>query len=148
MLANHWRLIYDTNMTEDNKAAWLDEVRWNSDGLVPAISQDQASGCVLTLAWMNRAALAETAKQGRAVFWSRSRQALWHKGEVSGHVQWVEAIRLDCDKDAILLSVTQAGGIACHTGRQSCFFSRLEGRVWQDVDPVLKAPDEIYPAKK
>ena len=134
-------------MSDDNKLAWLNEVRWGSDGLIPAIAQDKDTGRVLTLAWMNRSALAETARQGRAVYWSRSRQLLWHKGETSGHVQWVEEIRLDCDKDAILLSVTQAGGIACHTGRESCFFSRLEGSIWQDVDTVLREPSEIYPSK-
>lgn len=135
-------------MLNTNGPTWLDEVQWNSDGLVPAIAQDKESGRVLTLAWMNREALAKTEKEGRAVYWSRSREKLWRKGEESGHVQWIDEIRLDCDRDAILLSVTQVGGIACHTGRQSCFFSRLEESAWRPVDPVVKNPDEIYQAEK
>ena len=124
--------------------AWLDQVKWSTDGLVPAIAQDAASGRVLMVAWMNRAALQRTAESGEAVYWSRSRQKLWHKGEESGHVQTVREIRLDCDNDVVLLQVEQAGGIACHTGRESCFFSRLENGKWVAIDPVLKAPDQIY----
>lgn len=124
--------------------AWLDQVRWDADGLVPAIAQDRDSGRVLMLAWMNREALTLTAAEGRAVYWSRSRQSLWRKGETSGHVQQVHEIRIDCDEDVILLSVSQAGGIACHTGRVSCFYRRLTGGDWETLDPVLKDPNTIY----
>jgi phosphoribosyl-AMP cyclohydrolase len=124
--------------------SWLDEVRWNADGLVPAIAQDAGTGAVLTLAWMNREALAATVDTGLAHYWSRSRGRLWKKGESSGHVQTVREIRLDCDDDAILLRIEQAGGIACHTGRARCFHKRLDGGRWQDVDPVLKDPQAIY----
>ena len=127
--------------------AWLDEVHWDRDGLVPAIAQDAASGRVLTLAWMNRAALAETAKRGEAVYWSRTRGRLWHKGEESGYVQRVVELRLDCDSDAILLRVEQSGGIACHTGRERCFFHKLEQRKWVETDPVLRDPSLIYGKK-
>lgn len=123
---------------------WLDQIRWDAVGLVPAIAQDAASGRVLMVAWMNREALAETVASGRAVYWSRSRSKLWRKGEESGHTQRVSEIRLDCDGDVILLAVEQAGEIACHTGRQSCFFSRLEAGRWVAVDPVLKDPELIY----
>jgi phosphoribosyl-AMP cyclohydrolase len=126
---------------------WLDAVRWNADGLVPAIAQEQGSKDVLMVAWMNREALAATAARGEAVYWSRSRGRLWHKGEESGHIQRVHEIRLDCDQDVVLLTVTQVGhepGIACHTGRHSCFFNRLEGAQWQVVEPVLKDPERIY----
>ncbi len=123
---------------------WLDQIRWTPDGLVPAIVQDEAGGKVLMFAWMNREALAETARSGQAVFWSRSRGRLWRKGEQSGHVQRVREIRLDCDTDCILLRVEQVGGIACHTGRESCFFSRLEGEEWRAVEPVLRDPADIY----
>jgi phosphoribosyl-AMP cyclohydrolase len=126
--------------------SWLDEVRWNADGLVVAIAQDAASGRVLMVAWMNREALAETARGGLAVYWSRSRQKLWRKGEESGHTQRVREIRLDCDGDAVLLQIEQAGGIACHTGRESCMFRRLLGDAWVEADPVLKDPGEIYGA--
>lgn len=124
---------------------WLDEVRWNDEGLVPAIAQDAATSDTLMLAWMNRDALAETVATGRAVYWSRSRSRLWRKGEESGHVQSVVEVRLDCDADVVLLRVEQAGGIACHTGRRSCFFRRLsvDGR-WEVVEPVLKKPEQIY----
>lgn len=125
---------------------WLDAVKWQSDGLVPAIAQDRASGKVLTLAWMNREALERTARTREAHYWSRSRRRLWRKGEQSGHVQRVHEIRLDCDGDAILISVEQAGGIACHTGRESCFFQRLEEERWQTVEPVLEDPESIYGA--
>ncbi|MCX7960038.1 MAG: phosphoribosyl-AMP cyclohydrolase [Burkholderiales bacterium] len=124
--------------------AWLEEVRWNAEGLVPAIAQEAASGRVLTLAWMNREALAETVRRGEAVYWSRSRRRLWRKGETSGHVQRVRELRLDCDRDAIVLVVEQAGGIACHTGRASCFYRRLEAGHWVAVDPVLEDPAAIY----
>jgi phosphoribosyl-AMP cyclohydrolase len=124
--------------------SWLDDVRWNADGLVPAIAQDAASHRVLTLAWMNREALIETARTHTAHYWSRSRGALWKKGEQSGHEQRVREIRLDCDNDAILLIVEQVGGIACHTGRERCFFQRLEGDAWHAVEPVLKDPKAIY----
>ena len=123
---------------------FLDEVKWSESGLVPAIAQDAASGRVLTLAWMNREALARTVETGEAHYWSRSRGKLWHKGEESGHVQEVKSLRLDCDDDVLLLEVEQRGGIACHTGRESCFFKRLEDGRWVSVDPVLKDPREIY----
>jgi phosphoribosyl-AMP cyclohydrolase len=123
---------------------WLDEVRFDSDGLVTVVAQDAASGRVLMVAWANRAALEETATTGQAVYWSRSRAAVWHKGEQSGHRQRVAEIRLDCDGDVVLYAVEQAGGIACHTGRQSCFFRRLEDGAWRTVDPVLKDPRLIY----
>ena len=124
--------------------AWLDEVPWNDQGLVPVVTQDASSGRVLTLAWMNRDALTQTAKSGEAVYWSRSRKKLWRKGEESGHTQKVREIRLDCDSDAILLRVEQSGGIACHTGRESCFFRKLEDGSWVTTDPVLKDPADIY----
>ena len=127
--------------------AWLDQVHWDDDGLVPAIAQDAASGRVLTLAWMNREALAETAKRGEAVYWSRSRGKLWRKGEESGYVQRVVELRMDCDSDAILLRVEQAGGIACHTGRERCFFHKLENGKWVETDPVLRDPALIYGKK-
>jgi phosphoribosyl-AMP cyclohydrolase len=126
---------------------WLNEVPWDGDGLVPVVTQDAASGRVLTLAWMNREALAETAQTGRAVYWSRSRRKLWRKGEESGHVQKVRELRLDCDSDALLLRVEQVGGIACHTGRASCFFRKLENGRWVSTDPVLKDPALIYGKK-
>ena len=124
--------------------SWLDDVKWNEDGLVPAIAQEAQTGAVLTLAWMNREALASTQETGVAHYWSRSRGRLWRKGERSGHVQRVREIRLDCDNDAVLLVVEQQGGIACHTGRQRCFFQRLEGDAWRVVEPVLKDPKAIY----
>jgi phosphoribosyl-AMP cyclohydrolase len=126
---------------------WIDDVKWDRDGLVPVIAQEVGSNDVLMFAFMNREALALTAQTRRAVYWSRSRAKLWAKGEESGHVQQVHEIRLDCDNDVILLQVTQLGhdpGIACHTGRHSCFFQRLEGEQWQAVDPVLKDPETIY----
>lgn len=123
---------------------WLSQVRWNQDGLVPVITQEAESGQVLTLAWMNREALALTAESGHAVYYSRSRQKLWHKGEQSGNQQMVQSIRLDCDNDAVLLEVEQRGGIACHTGRYHCFFQQLQDQQWQTTEPVLKDPDEIY----
>jgi phosphoribosyl-AMP cyclohydrolase len=124
--------------------SWLDEVPWSGDGLVAVVAQDFSSDRVLTVAWMNREALQKTAETGEAVYWSRSRQKLWRKGEESGHVQKVREVRIDCDSDAILLKVEQAGGIACHTGRESCFFRKLENGKWVTVDPVLKDPSLIY----
>ena len=122
----------------------LDEVAWNAQGLVPAIAQDAASGQVLTLAWMNRTALEASLQEGRAVYWSRSRNKLWRKGEESGHVQRLLEIRLDCDADCVLLMVEQVGGIACHTGRARCFYRRLEDGAWRETDPVLRDPQAIY----
>ncbi len=124
--------------------AWIDEIVWTTDGLVPAVVQDAANGTVLMFAWMNREALARTAATGEAHYWSRSRQRLWRKGEESGHVQRVQELRIDCDADAVLLRVDQTGGIACHTGRERCFFRRLEDGRWIVTDPVLKEPAEIY----
>lgn len=123
---------------------WIEQVKWADDGLVAAVAQDAASGKVLTLAWMNRTALERTADTGEAHYWSRSRRSLWRKGETSGHAQKVREIRLDCDGDAILLIVEQVGGIACHTGRERCFFRRLEHGRWVEVEPVLKDPTALY----
>jgi len=123
---------------------WLDAIKWNDQGLVPVIAQDTADGRVLMFAWMNREALQRTADQGKAVYWSRSRGKLWHKGEESGNTQIVREIRLDCDNDVIILQIEQKGGIACHTGRRSCFFQRLENGVWKTVEPVLKDPSQMY----
>ncbi|MDP2824654.1 MAG: phosphoribosyl-AMP cyclohydrolase [Sulfuritalea sp.] len=131
-------------MSAPQSSQWLDEVLWDEQGLVPAIAQDAATGEVLMFAWMNREALALTTESGHAVYWSRSRGRLWHKGEESGHTQKVLELRVDCDKDVVLLKIEQVGGIACHTGRRSCFFNRLETSGWQDVEPVLKDPKEIY----
>jgi phosphoribosyl-AMP cyclohydrolase len=138
-------------MSEASAAAdtWLDQVAWNEQGLVPAIAQEAHTGDVLMFAWMNREALAQTAARGEAIYWSRSRQRLWHKGEESGHIQKVHELRLDCDADVVLLKVSQLGhepGIACHTGRHSCFFQRLdrERGAWQSVEPVLQDPERIY----
>jgi phosphoribosyl-AMP cyclohydrolase len=128
-------------------ATLLDAIRWDRDGLVPVIAQEQGSNDVLMFAWMNREALSQTVRCGEAVYWSRSRQRLWHKGEESGHVQQVHEIRLDCDADVVLLKITQRGhepGIACHTGRHSCFFVRWEDGEWRSVEPVLKDPASIY----
>ena len=127
---------------------WLDEVRWDHDGLVPAIAQDFRTGRVLMVAWMNREALTLTAQEGRAVYWSRSRGKLWRKGEESGHVQTLHELRLDCDGDVIVMQVEQLGGIACHTGRESCFYRRLADGRWETVDAILKDPDAIYATPK
>ena len=125
-------------------AEWLDVLRWDEHGLIPAIAQDAASGEVLMFAWMNRESLALTVETGNAVYWSRSRGRLWRKGEESGHTQKVKELRADCDSDVLLLKIEQIGGIACHTGRRSCFFNRLDEARWRDVEPVLKNPKEIY----
>ena len=124
--------------------SWLDEVKWDAQGLVAAVTQEADSGRVLTVAWMNREALAATVAEGRAVYWSRSRNKLWRKGEESGHVQQLKELRLDCDGDAVVLLVEQVGGIACHTGRHSCFYRSFEHGEWRTVDPVLKQPQDIY----
>lgn len=126
--------------------SWLDEVAWNAEGLVPAIAQDVATGKILMVAWMNREALQLSVREGRAIYYSRSRKKLWRKGEESGHVQRLHELRLDCDADVLLLTVEQIGGIACHTGREHCFFRRLEQERWVTVEPVLKDPDTIYAA--
>lgn len=126
---------------------WLNEIKWDENGLVPAIAQDAATGEVLMFAWMNREALEKTAATGQAIYWSRSRRKLWHKGEESGHFQKIVEIRTDCDSDVVLLRIEQVGGIACHTGRRSCFFNKLEQDAWRDVEPVLKDPDAIYGRK-
>ena len=126
------------------KQGFLDQVRWSGDGLVPAIAQDYQSGEILMVAWMNREALALTVAEQRAIYWSRSRQKLWRKGEESGHVQSIKEIRLDCDEDVIVLKVEQLGGIACHTGRRSCFYRLLRDGAWQAVDQVIKDPKDIY----
>jgi phosphoribosyl-AMP cyclohydrolase len=123
---------------------WLEKVKWAENGLIPAIAQDAASRRVLNLAWMNREALARTVETGEAHYWSRSRARLWRKGEESGHVQKVKSLRLDCDEDVVLLEVEQQGGIACHTGRESCFFQRLDDGQWVSADPVIRDPREIY----
>ncbi len=130
------------------RAMWLNKIKWDEHGLVPVIAQEAATGDVLMFAWMNRDALEQTVATGEAVYWSRSRKKLWHKGEESGHVQKVLDIRIDCDEDVVLLTIEQAGGIACHTGRHSCFFQKFDGAVdggdWVVVDPVLKDPESIY----
>ncbi len=123
---------------------WLDKIQWDADGLVPVITQEHNSGKVLMFAWMNREALALTNETKRAVYWSRSRQKLWRKGEESGHAQLVHQIRLDCDEDVVLIEVEQVGGIACHTGRHNCFFRKLENGQWLIDQPVVKNPEDIY----
>jgi phosphoribosyl-AMP cyclohydrolase len=124
--------------------AWLNKINWSEDGLLPAIAQDAQTGEILMVAWMNREALKRTVETGEAVYWSRSRKKLWHKGEESGHTQKVLELRLDCDEDVLLMKIEQIGGIACHTGRRSCFFQKLENGQWLSVEPVLKDPHEIY----
>ena len=128
----------------NNNTTWLDEIKWTSDGLVPALAQDYKTGQILMMAWMNREALEATVTEGRAIYYSRSRQKLWRKGEESGHVQSLKEIRLDCDSDVVLMQVEQIGGIACHTGREHCFYKRFEDGKWKSVEPVLKDPKEIY----
>lgn len=123
---------------------FLDAIQWNADGLIPAIAQDADSNRVLMMAWMNRESLQATAESGKAVYWSRSRQKLWRKGESSGHEQEVRGLYLDCDGDTLVLKVKQKGGIACHTGRESCFFRRFENGQWQNAEAVIRSPDEIY----
>jgi len=132
----------------DNQASLLDQVKWNAQGLIPAIAQDHASGEVLMLAWMNREALERTLAEGRVVYWSRSREALWRKGESSGHVQLLKELRLDCDKDTVLMQVEQVGGIACHTGRRHCFMFEPEQGQWRTCEAVLKNPEDIYRGKE
>ncbi|RKZ85361.1 MAG: phosphoribosyl-AMP cyclohydrolase [Gammaproteobacteria bacterium] len=124
--------------------SWLDQVKWNSDGLAPVITQEFETKQVLTLAWMSKESLQLTFETGHAVYWSRSRQKLWHKGEQSGNQQLIKSIRLDCDNDAILVEVVQKGGIACHTGRHHCFYQTLKDGQWQTTEPVLKDPKEMY----
>lgn len=131
----------------DQDTNWLDEVSFDDRGLVPAIAQDAVTGKILMMAWMNRESLELTAEKNEAVYWSRSRGKLWHKGEQSGHTQKVKAIYFDCDEDVILLQVEQLGSIACHTGRQSCFYRKLEDNKWVEKEPVLKDPSEIYAGK-
>ena len=127
---------------------WLNEINWSAEGLVAAVVQDAVTHRLLMFAWMNREAVSLTVKSGEAHYWSRSRQCMWRKGEESGHVQKVKELRLDCDGDVVLLSVEQDGGIACHTGRESCFFRRYEGGRWVVIDPVLKPADEIYSKRR
>jgi len=124
--------------------SWLEQIKWDKDGLVPAIAQDFKTGRILMMAWMNREALQLTIAEKRAIYWSRSRNKLWRKGEESGHVQTLHELRTDCDKDVILMQVEQLGGIACHTGRESCFYLRQEDQQWQPTDPVIKDPNSIY----
>ncbi|MBU0623094.1 MAG: phosphoribosyl-AMP cyclohydrolase [Gammaproteobacteria bacterium] len=124
--------------------SWLNKINWSADGLVPAIAQDAATGRVLMVAWMDREALRRTVETGEAIYWSRSRKKLWHKGEESGHTQKVKELRIDCDADVVLLQIEQKGGIACHTGRESCFYSKLVDGAWVETDAVLKDPEEIY----
>lgn len=131
-------------MTDNIFPEWVNAVKWNAEGLVPVTTQDQHTGRILTQAWMNREALRQTAQLGLAVYWSRSRQQLWQKGEQSGHYQQVSEIRIDCDMDSIVLQVNQTGGIACHTGRYSCFYRKLHNGSWETVDAVIKNPEQIY----
>ena len=131
-------------MSQMNNPDWLEQVNWNADGLLPVITQDHATGRVLMLAWMNREALVLSCAEGRAVYWSRSRNSLWRKGEQSGFEQRIREIRLDCDRDTLLLRVDQQGGIACHTGRESCFFLRKTEAGWEEADPVIQDPETIY----
>ena len=123
---------------------WLNEIKWTDDGLLPVIAQDNETGRVLMFAWMNRESLTMSVDKGEAVYYSRSRQKLWHKGEESGHTQKIKSMRLDCDGDVMLIKIEQTGGIACHTGRQSCFYKEFENAQWHDVDAVIKDPEDIY----
>ena len=144
--------MLQTTTPGNAKLAWLKKVKWDEQGLVPVIAQEAATGDVLMFAWMNRDALAKTVELGEAVYWSRSRKKLWHKGEESGHIQKVLEIRLDCDEDVVLLKIEQAGGIACHTGRHSCFYQKFDGDLhsggWQVTDAVLQDPETIYTKSK
>ena len=124
--------------------SWLEDLKWDKNGLIPAIAQDEKTGKILMFAWMNKESLQQTQLTGKAVYWSRSRQKIWAKGEESGHSQLIKSIRTDCDKDVILLSIEQIGGIACHTGRESCFYHQLESEQWQTTEPVIKDPNLIY----
>ena len=124
--------------------SWLEDIKWDDNGLVPAIAQETGTGKILMMAWMNRESLELTVNEGRAIYWSRSRGKLWRKGEESGHVQTIKDIRLDCDNDVVLLEVEQLGGIACHTGRHNCFYKQLQNDQWVEVEQVIKNPDEIY----
>lgn len=126
------------------KTDWLDDVKWDKDGLVPAIAQETGTGKILMMAWMNKESLALTAKEGRAIYWSRSRNKLWRKGEESGNVQILKDMRLDCDNDVVLLEVEQLGGIACHTGRHNCFYKQLQNDQWVEVESIIKDPNTIY----
>ena len=128
----------------DPALPWLDALKWDEHGMIPAIAQDAASGRVLMFAWMNRESLEASMQSGNAVYWSRSRRRLWRKGEESGHFQRIKSVRADCDGDVLLLSIEQVGGIACHTGRESCFFLELQGERWVPADPVVKNPKDIY----
>lgn len=128
----------------DPSLPWLEALKWDADGMIPAIAQDAGSGRVVMFAFMSRDSLVESIRSGNAVYWSRSRRRLWRKGEESGHFQKIRSIRTDCDGDVLLLAIEQVGGIACHTGRESCFFNALEGERWVPADPVLKDPKEIY----
>ncbi|MGH1471824.1 MAG: phosphoribosyl-AMP cyclohydrolase [Cellvibrionaceae bacterium] len=132
------------NLTNPDGKNFLDAIQWTKEGLVPAIAQDAKSGRVLMMAWMNREALSLTAQENRAIYWSRSRNKLWRKGESSGHEQTVKEIQLDCDADVIILKVEQKGGIACHTGRESCFYRVLKNNTWETAEPIIKNPDDIY----
>lgn len=128
----------------DASLPWLEALKWDGDGMIPAIAQDAETGRVVMFAWMNRESLQETVSTGNAVYWSRSRRRLWRKGEESGHFQKIKSLRTDCDGDVLLLAIEQVGGIACHTGREACFFNELRGDQWVAADPVLKDPKEIY----
>ena len=139
--ARHYKQSLRKHTMKNN---WLNEIKWDKDGLVPAIAQQTGSGKVLMMAWMNREALELTVQENRAIYWSRSRNKLWRKGEESGHVQTLKSIRLDCDNDVILLEVEQLGGIACHTGRHNCFYKELKDGQWATVEPVIKDPNTIY----
>lgn len=132
---------------EDQNSDWLDLIKWDEKGLIPAIAQETETGKILMVAWMNQEALELTVEEGRAIYWSRSRQKIWRKGEESGHTQTIKEIRLDCDNDVLLLQVDQKGGIACHTGRHNCFFKRLVDGEWQEVEPILQDPESIYKDK-
>jgi phosphoribosyl-AMP cyclohydrolase len=134
----------NTVSTDNSDQDFLDQLRWNTDGLIPAIAQDYQSNEILMMAWMSREALALTVKEQRAIYWSRSRKKLWRKGEESGHLQILKEIRLDCDEDVVILKVEQKGGMACHTGRRSCFYRKLENNQWKTVDGIIKNPKDIY----